>query len=253
VHVGVNSDVGLAGFVISGSERKTVVVRVLGPSLARLGIKDVLANPTLEIRDARGSVVASNDGWRVAQGSLFVEGGHYHAFQPGNELEPAVIVNLPAGAYTAIVRGKSNTQGIALIEIYDVSRGNGSKLSHINTRAMVGGADNVLVSRVTVAGNNPLKIVARVLGPSLTRSGVPNPLVNPRMNFYNANGTLLHTSSNWMENPVQANQLRTSGYAPTDPREPALMMTLPAGVYTAVVTGENNTTGVALFDACTLN
>jgi hypothetical protein len=253
VHVGVNNELGFAGFLVSGTEPKTLVIRVLGPSLVRYGIRDVLANPTLEIHDARGNTVASNDGWRVAQGSLFVEGGHYHAFQPGNELEPALAVNLPMGAYTAVVRGKNNTQGIALIEIYDVSRGNGSKLSHLSTRAMVGGAENVLVSRISLAGSSPLKVVARVLGPSLTRYGVANPLVNPRMSFYNANGTLLHTSSNWTENPVQANQVRASGYAPTDPREPALMMTLPAGVYTAVVTGENNTAGVALLDAFALN
>ncbi len=253
VHVGVNDELGFAGFLVSGNERKTLVIRALGPSLSRYGIRDVLANPMLEIHDARGSIVASNDGWRVAQGSLFVEGGQYHAYQPGNELEPALVVNLPVGAYTAVVRGKNNTQGIALIEIYDVSRGNGSKLSHISTRAMVGGAENVLVSRITLAGSSPLKVVARVLGPSLSRYGVTNPLVNPRLSFYNANGTLLHTSSNWMENPVQANQLRTSGYAPTDPREPALMMTLPAGVYTAVVNGENNATGIALFDAYALN
>jgi Fibronectin type III domain len=252
VHVGIGSEGGFANFVVSGNERKTVVVRVLGPSLTRYGIRDGVPDPMLEIRDARG-IVASNDGWRVAQGSLFAEGGRYHGYQPPNELEPAVVVTLPAGTYTVAARGKNNGKGVALLEIYDVSQANGSKLNHVSARAMAGGADNVLVSRLTVLGNSPQQFVARVLGPSLARYGVPNPLQNPRLNLYNSNGTLLRTASNWMENALQASQLRTAGFAPADPREPALIMSLGPGVYTAMVTSENSGSGVAVLDAYTLN
>lgn len=210
-------------------------------------------NPMLEIRDARDNVIASNDGWRIAQGSFFAEGGRYHAYQPGNELEPAIAITLPAGAYSAIVRGKNNTQGVATVQIFDVSPGDGAKLNHISSRAMVGPSENALIGHVLVAGNSSMKIVVRVLGPSLTRYGITNPLLTPQLSFYNSNGVLLHYASNWTENPVQANLLRSSGYAPPDQREPALLMTLPAGAYTAVVTGDNNTTGMALFDAYTLN
>jgi hypothetical protein len=207
----------------------------------------------LEIHDARGHTIASNDGWRVAQASLFAEGGRYHAFQPSNDLEPAIVITLPPGAYTAVVRGKNNAQGVALAEIFDVSQGNGCKLSHLSARALVGTGENVMAGRVIVTGTTGLKTVIRVLGPSLARSGITNPLGNPRMSFYNSNGVLLHSANNWTENPVQANLLRTSGYAPSDLHEPALIMLLPAGAYTAVVTGENNTTGVALFDTYSLN
>jgi hypothetical protein len=253
LHVGIGSNVGMEGFFISGSARKTVVARVLGPSLTRYGLKGVLTNPMLEIHDARGNIIASNDGWRLAQPSAFTEGGRYHSLQPGSDLEPAIVLNLPTGAYTAIVRGKNNTQGLALAEIYDVSEGNGSKLSHLSTRAFVSTGDDLLVGRVNVSGDTSLKVVVRVLGPSLARYGIANSLASPRMNIYNSNGVLLHSANNWTENSAQANLLRTSGYAPTDQREPAMMMLLPAGTYAAVVSGENNTTGVALFDAYSLN
>jgi hypothetical protein len=252
-HVGIGSDVGMEGFYVSGSARKTIVARVLGPSLTRFGVRGVLANPMLEIHDARGNIIASNDGWRLAQASAFAEGGRYHSLQPASDLEPAILLNLPAGAYTAIVRGKNNTQGIALAEIYDVSEGNGSELSHLSTRAFVGTGDDLLIGRLSVSGDTSMKVVVRILGPSLARYGITNSLANPRMNIYNSNGVLLHSAANWTENPVQANLLRTSGYAPADQREPALMMMLPPGAYAAVVSGENNTTGVALFDSYSLN
>jgi Fibronectin type III domain len=252
-HVGTNDNVEIVGFTITGAEQKTVVVRVLGPTLAQFGVTDVLPDPVIEILDARGKVIASNDGWRNTQAALFLAGARYHSLQPGSSAEPAIAVTLPAGAYTAVVHGKNNTQGIALAEIYDLSGGNDSKLSNISTRALVGRNDNVLIGGLTVTGSSGLKVVIRALGPSLARYGITNSLANPAMSLYNGNGTLVRSTDNWTENSAQANQLMTSGYAPTDPREPAMMMLLSGGTYTAVIKGQNNTVGVALFDAHTLN
>lgn len=253
VHVGTNNNVEIVGFTITGTERKTVIVRALGPTLRQFGVAGVLADPMLEIHDRSGNVIASNDGWQSSQAAIFATGGRYHAFQPANALEPAIAITLPGGTYSVVVHGKNNSQGIALAEIYDLAPANASKLSNISTRALVGTGDNVLVGGVTVKGSSALQVVIRALGPSLARYGITNSLANPAMSLYNGDGTLVRSTDNWTDNSAQANQLMTSGYAPGDQREPAMMTLLAGGTYTAVVKGQNNTTGVALFDAYTLN
>lgn len=120
--VGVNDDVMIGGFVINGSTPKRVLIRAAGPSLTPFGVADALADPRLEI-NASGIVLAENDDWRLASGgganpseaAIMASG-----FQPANDKEAAVIATLAPGSYTAIVRGVGNTQGVAIIEVYDL-------------------------------------------------------------------------------------------------------------------------------------
>ncbi len=144
-------------------------------------------------------------------------------------------------------------QGVALAEIYDFSQDVESKLTNISTRAQVLTGEDVLIGGVTVAGSSSLKLVLRTIGPSLSKYGVTDALQNPTMALYNSNGALLRTSDAWRSDANQASELISTGYAPADSREPAMIVQLPAGTYTAVVEGKNGTTGVALFDAYTLN
>src|SRR5947207_12144863 len=107
--VGTGEDVMIAGFVISGSQPKKVILRALGPTLGTLGVSGALADPTITIVNSSHVVVASNDNWRNTQETEIAASG----FAPPNDLESAIIATLAPGSYTAIVSGKNGGTGVA--------------------------------------------------------------------------------------------------------------------------------------------
>lgn len=107
----------IGGLIIQGSSAKKVIVRALGPSLGAGGIADALANPSLELRDGTGNLIASNDNWgSSAQAAEIVASG----VPPSDPLESAIVANLAPGTYTAIVRGADNGTGVGLVEVFDL-------------------------------------------------------------------------------------------------------------------------------------
>lgn len=114
----VDSNNVLIGGIIEGGDGKAndeVVVRALGPQLKQSGVQNALDDPTLELRDKNGSLLAFNDDW-TTNSSQF----SYVALAPSNNAESAMRVSLPPGNYTAIVRAKGSSQGVALVEFYDL-------------------------------------------------------------------------------------------------------------------------------------
>jgi len=111
--VETDSNVMIAGLIVQTNSEK-VIVRALGPTLANFGVTNPLANPTLELHDANGALLASNDNWKSTQQSEITASGH----APPNDLESAIVRTLTPGNYTAIVRGVNNTTGVALVEVY---------------------------------------------------------------------------------------------------------------------------------------
>jgi hypothetical protein len=90
-------------------------VRALGPSLASFGVSGVLSDPTLTIYDSTGSAIASNDNWQDNINSIDVQ---KNGLAPPNTLVSAIVLHLPAGAYTAVVSGADGGIGTALVEVY---------------------------------------------------------------------------------------------------------------------------------------
>jgi hypothetical protein len=250
----------IGGFIIQGTERKTVIIRAIGPELTQFGVPNVLINPTLELHDASGALIASNDDWQTtiiggiiahSQVQQIVNSGH----APMDPRESAIIANLPAGNYTAIVRGVSNTTGVGLVEVYDLNPGSDSKLDNLSTRSFVQINDNVMIGGFIVEGNRPKMVIIRAIGPELTQFGVPNVLANPTLELHNGAGALIASNNNWQTTIIggvithdQVQEIINSGHAPTDARESAIIATLPAGNYTAIVRGVSSTTGVALVE-----
>ena len=153
------------------------------------------------------------------------------------------------GAYTAIVRGNGNTSGVALVEVYDLNQGVDSKLANLSTRAFVSTGDNIVIAGFMLGGNSSDdRIVVRGIGPSLTAAGVPNALANPTLELRDSNGTLLIANNDWQDNPVQAAEITAAGLAPTNNLESALAATLPPGLYTALLAGLNNGTGIGVVE-----
>jgi hypothetical protein len=178
---------------------------------------------------------------------------------PTDGRESAVIAELPAGNYTAIVRGVNNTMGVALVEVYDLSPDSDSILGNISTRSFVQTGDNVMIGGFILQGI-PKRVIVRAIGPELTRYGVPNAMVNPTLELYGANGALIASNDNWRSTIIggiitsdQVRDIQRSGYAPGDGRESAIIAELPAGKYTAIVRGVNNTTGIGLVEVYDLD
>ena len=238
-------NVGIGGFIISGSAPKHVLLRAIGPSVT--GVPGVLADPTLELHRPGGLPTIINDNWRddpVQEAAIIATG-----IAPTNNLESAIDATLNPGAYTAVVRGKNNTAGVALIEAYDLSPAVSAKLANISTRAFIGTGDDVVIAGFILGGNNGLDgIVVRGIGPSLTPLGVANALANPTLELRDSNGAVLISNNDWQDNPVQAALLTAAGLAPSNPLESGLAIALSPGPYTALLAGQNNGTGVGLVE-----
>lgn len=106
----------LIGGVIVGSVGGKVVVRAIGPSLEAVGVSGALLDPSLEIHNADGSILASNDDWKETQEADIEASG----FAPADDRESTIIATLPANSYTAIVKGKNDMTGVGLIEVYNL-------------------------------------------------------------------------------------------------------------------------------------
>jgi arylsulfate sulfotransferase len=234
------------GFIITGPDPKYVVVRALGPSLSDFGVSGALADPVLTVHNSSGAVVASNDNWQTDVGAaVMAENG----LAPTNPSEAAALIgNLAPGAYTVVVTGKDTTPGISLAEVYELtSPGLNSKLTNVSGRGYVGTGDNVLISGFIIGDVEKGTVVVRAVGPSLASYGVSQPLSDPTLTIYDSNGSAIASNDNWQSD---ANNivLHRHGLAPGNPAESALVLHLPAGAYTAIVSGASGATGNALVE-----
>jgi hypothetical protein len=258
--VQTGDNVVIGGFMVQGTQPKRVIIRALGPELTQYGVPNVLANPTLELHDRTGALIASNDNWQhtIVGGIIIADQRgdiRNSGYAPGDGRESAIIAELPAGNYTAIVRGVNDLTGVALVEVYDLGTNSNSILANISTRAFVQTSDNIMIGGFIVAGGVSKRVIVRAIGPELTQYGVPNALADPTLELRDGTGALIASNDNWVRTIIggiiTANQFRDildSGYAPTNLSESAIIAHLPPGNYTAIVRGVNDTTGVGLVE-----
>ena len=114
--VEAGDNVMIGGFIIGGGSGSQVLVRAVGPSLANAGVPNALQDPSLELHDENGSVIASNDNWKDSQQGQIEATGQ----APTDDRESAIVITLPQGSWTAIVRGKNDTSGVGLIEVFRI-------------------------------------------------------------------------------------------------------------------------------------
>src|SRR5215467_7357143 len=127
----------IGGFIIGGNNGRKILIRALGPSLIDFGLVP-LPDPTLELHDATGAIIATNDNWMDTQ-EADIEAT---TLAPSNPLESAILITVPPGSYTAIVRGNPGDIGLplsgtTLIEVYDISVSDGQGLDNISTRGAI--------------------------------------------------------------------------------------------------------------------
>lgn len=247
--VGPSNEALIAGFIVTGNESKTVILRALGPSLAGEGLSGTLADPAITLFDSFGAVVATNDNWTTDSkaGQITADG-----LAPGDPSEAALLTTLAPGVYTAVVSAADSATGLGLVEIYDVSPASDSSLANMSTRGMVGfGPDDLLISGFIVGAVDNSAVVLRSLGPSLGAAGITDALSDPSFNVYDQNGSLLGGNDDWRDDP-SAPDLELNQLAPPNDSEAATVLHLPPGAYTAVTAGADGGTGIGLIEVYNL-
>ena len=157
--VQTGDNVLIGGFIVQGTEPKRVIIRAIGPELTQYGVPNALANPTLELHDGTGALIASNDNWdrRSSAGSSPATKSRdirISGYAPGDGRESAIIADLPPGNYTAIVRGVNNTTELLWWKCTILAPTANSILGNISTRSFVQTDDNVMIGGFIVQGTN---------------------------------------------------------------------------------------------------
>ena len=234
----------IGGLIVSGVQPKTVILRAIGPSL---GLSGALADPVIEVHGSSGELLTTNDNWR--EGTYANEVAN--TLPPSNDLESALWQVLTPGAYTFVVRGNNDTTGIALFEAYDLDQTVDSQLANISTRGFVETDDNALIGGFIVgggSGSSNAGVLLRALGPSVPGASA---LADPTLEVHDGSGTTIAFNDNWktrQDGSSQQAEIEATGIPPANDLESALLQTLPAGNYTAILRGQDNTTGIGLVE-----
>ena len=235
------ADVLIGGFIIGGTQAKTVVVRARGPSLTAAGVTGALANPVLQLFSGATQLEA-NDNWQQAANAATIQSS---GFAPSDPLESAIYTTLSPGAYTAIVTGAGGGTGVSIIEVFEVDVPQ-VPLLNIATRGKVLTGGDVMIGGFIIQGDAPQTVLVRARGPSLTAAGVPGALQDTVLQLF-AGAAVIASNDDWQSSPDAA-VIQSSGFAPSDARESVIRITLNPGAYTAIVTGKNGTTGVGIIE-----
>jgi hypothetical protein len=291
--VQTGSNVMIGGFRIDGTGTKTVLIRARGPFLAGapFNLSGVLADPSVKLYSG-ATVIAQSDNWQTTDPlcglpitacgnatQITATGKDPCRPNPGQTVPPpncskesALLVTLPPGAYTAIVRGVNNGTGLGMVEVFEADTVTTARLSNVSTRVPVLTGNNVLIGGFIIGGSTPKSVVIRGRGPALGGApfNLPGVLANPIICLYSGS-TVITCNDDWQSPPecpvgkvcILGGAVINSippGYEPCRPnpgqtvappncvKESALAVTLPPGPYTVIVRGVNNTTGLGMVE-----
>ena len=244
--VQTGNNVMIGGFVIGGTTAKKVLIRAVGPNLANYGVTGVLADPMLELhRSSDGSIIASNDDWVSASNATAISAT---ALAPVNSLESAILTTLSPGAYTAIVKGVGGGTGVGIVEVYDIDHPE-IQMINISTRGLVGTGNDVMIGGFVIQGSSSQTVLIRAVGPNLANYGVTGVLANPTLELHkSSDGSIIASNDNW-GTASNAAAIQATGLAPVSALESAILISLPPGAYTAIVSGVGGGTGVGIVEA----
>lgn len=261
---GPGSQTLIMGFIVSGNGMN-LLVRGIGPALTAYGITGALADPMLTLYDTVG-VSAVNDDWQTpmlqpagapaaASGTLIASSAlSAGAFAlPSGSKDAALLFTVNNGAHTTGMVRPNSTTGIALTEIYVTSAPSGTRLINVSARMNVTLGEGTLIAGLVISGNTPKRVLVRGVGPGLSSFGVTGVLADPKITLFSSNAAIA-TNDNWETGTSTAAQITTAcaqvgAFALTSgSKDAAMLITLQPGLYTVVVGGVGNTTGVALVE-----
>lgn len=250
---GVGGEPLIMGFVVGGGE-KAILARGIGPTLSVQGVSNPLANPNAILVESLPDAFVQNDNWQTdypdANSGVFLEVGAFEL--PDGSLDSA-IVDTVAGARTVVISDVDAGEGIALAELYDLGEGSG-ELINVSARNAVGEGENVLIVGFAISGNTPKQLLVRGVGPKLLEQGVSGVLQDPQLALVTTVGgsaAVIATNDDWEQEArsEQASALVPGAFAlDAGSSDAVILMTVPAGVYTVILSGVNGGAGVGLLE-----
>ena len=251
--IGSGDNVLIAGVIVSGTDPLKVAFRAQGPSLAQAGIQHPATNPKLDIYQSitgGSTLLGSNNGWKNGVNWRLVQS---YSLNPTSDLESVAVATLAPGLYTAVV-SDTGAGGVGIVEAYAIDPQSSSQLTAVSTRGVVGTGENVMIAGIITQQQQT--VVVRTQGPALAALGVAGTVYSTRLSIYRqSDGKLLYQNSGWDApgNERFHSDLASwvAGLSPT--REAALVLTLPAGAYTAIVETPNGAPGVGIVEIYQVN
>ncbi len=242
---GVNAAVVASAYTNNFAGAGATILYDIDQNLDVLVIQDPPNNGTLRTIGPLGVDTGENTGFDISG----VTGRAYASLTVGGPLSgvPSLYtIDLVTGAATLIGEIADATKR-GSSDITDIAALTSTKFRNLSTRGRVGTGDDVLIGGVITRGAASTTIVFRAIGPSLS-GAVNGALQDPVLTVHDSSGAEIASNNDWHDSP-QAAQIMSSGLAPTDDRESAVLLTLPPGAYTAIVEGADGTTGVGLVEA----
>jgi hypothetical protein len=229
------------GMVVTGT--RNVLVRAAGPALAQLGLSGLVANPRMALFNAQSVQILANDDWDASLASRFTSVGAF-AFPVGSR-DAAFVQNVTGQVSVQVTAGGAGT---LLVEGYDLESGTASRLVNMSVLNRVGTGDGVLIAGFSVSGTGSKRLLIRAVGPSLTPLGLTGVLADPRLEVLNSSNVRVGLSDNW--DPALAATMTSAGAFAllNGSRDSALVLTLPVGSYSAIMSGADGGTGQGIIE-----
>ena len=256
--VGTGGNILIAGYTVGGegtSGAENLLVRASGPALTQLGVTGTLPDPQLQLYSG-STVLGTNNGW-LGDSAVTAAATALGAFTwpSTTSHDSAFLRSLAPGSYTALVSGQSGDTGVSLVEVYDDTPSGAftlttPRLTNISARVSVQTGGNILIAGFVIAGSTARTVLIRASGPALIPLGVTGTLADPLLQLYSGS-TLLSSNSGWQGDPQIAASAALVGaftWASPTSADAAILVTLPPGAYTALVSGASGDTGVALVE-----
>ena len=255
--VGAGDNVMIAGFVIGGTQPKSVLIRGIGPSLATFNVTGVLSASRLELFSGATSLAVGNDWGASANATAMVATSLRVSAFPlaANSRDAVLLLTLQPGNYTAVLSGQNGVTGAGMVEVYDATAGsipNDQRIINIATRTAVGTGDNILIGGFYISGTVPKRVLIRGAGPGLVPLGFGGVLARPQIAIYSGS-TVIAQNAGWSTSAdaaaISAEGAKVGAFPfPATSQDAAVIMYLAPGLYSAHLTGVGNTTGLALVE-----
>ena len=254
--VGAGENIMITGVVVADTAGKQYLARAVGPTLASFGVGGALAAPVLTILDANQKTIATNSAWEKGPDAsdlpdLATSVGAFPLAK--NSKDAALVAKLPYGNYTLQVSSANTATGVALAELYEIESDTGRTLN-LSTRGFVQAGEGLLIGGVVVRGPGPKRLLIRAIGPTLGGFGVAGTLADPVLTIFSGQAVVA-ANDDWgasgatVAANISAAAASVGAFAlPSDSKDAALLITLPAGPYTVQVTGKAGAQGVILLE-----
>ncbi len=248
-------DVLIVGAAIAGTASKTLLVRAVGPELGRFHLAGAMPNPRLDSYQRAASDLSLDDwgdapspdvvAWAAAETGAF-------SLTPESR-DAALTARFAPGLWTMHAPPSDERDGVVLLELYDADANTAGWLSSVAARARVGLGEDLLIAGFVTRGAGEQRLLIRGIGPALGGLGVADALPDPVLTLYRGS-QVVASNDDWSADPNTAADISAAGAQvgafplPAGSADASLLVTLPAGVYTATVSARDGRTGVGLVE-----